>query len=855
MALASGTKLGPYEIQSLIGAGGMGEVYRARDSRLKRDVAVKVLPAALSQDADRLRRFEQEALATAALNHPNILAVFDIGTSDGSPYVVSELLEGETLRERLRSGALPTRRALDYALQTASGMASAHSKGILHRDLKPENLFITKDGRLKILDFGLAKLTQTEPSEQTSLATATLGTEAGLVLGTAGYMSPEQVRGQALDARSDIFGFGAILYEMLSGKRAFHGNTPADTMSSILKDEPAELSTTNLNVSPALERIVHHCLEKNPEARFHSASDIAFDLQHISDISASSAGKASGSVVQAKRRPWGWLAAAGALALLAGGLGWWTRGRGAQVAHPEYQLITFRRGSLGEARFAPDGTVVYSAHWDGGDSGLYLTRPGDPRARELGMKDAELLAVSSTGELATRLGTHGVGGLMEIGTLARSPAGGGTPREMLDNVADADWSPNGENLAVTRYLPESAHWRLEYPIGSVLLESVNWIDEVRVSPDGKWIAFADHENNFGDDEGSVAVIAANGKGQEKKLSSGWESLGGICWRGSGELWYSATLSGYAERLHAVTLEGKKRDIANVPGGMSLEDLRNGVALVETVAHWSGIRALAPGAKQERELSWFGGAYIGGLTADGRKLLSTDVGEGGGADYTIFLRDTDGSAPVTLGKGSGRALSADGNWIVTQPGTGGPLSLVPTGVGQARVLTHDAVNYDDMSFLPDGKQLLASGVEAGHGKRDYLISLAKGDSKPVTPEGTFGLEVSQDGKNAAVLGPDGKWSVWALDGSGARAIPGLDSKFDVINWSSDGKSLYVVPTEGDRRGSVSKVDLATGKINPWRILGQDTGDRVALPFVTPDGSGYAYMHISAIGNAYLVTGLQ
>src|ERR1700756_3257149 len=288
MALTLGSKLGPYEIQSSLGAGGMGEVYRARDSRLKREVAIKVLPQALSLDADRLRRFEQEALATAALNHPNILAVFDIGTSEGSPYVVSELLEGETLRERLRSGPIAVRRTLDYALQIAHGLAAAHEKGIIHRDVKPENLFLTKDGRVKILDFGLAKLAQAERGVHTSLPTVTHGTEAGVVLGTAGYMSPEQVRGMTLDARSDIFSFGAILYEMLSGKQAFHGDTPADTMSAILKEEPPELSEASRNVPAALERIVRHCLEKNPAERFQSASDVAFSLEALTEISTAS---------------------------------------------------------------------------------------------------------------------------------------------------------------------------------------------------------------------------------------------------------------------------------------------------------------------------------------------------------------------------------------------------------------------------------------------------------------------------------------------------------------------------------------------------------------------------------------
>src|ERR1700720_2399468 len=310
MNLASGTKLGPYEIVSLLGAGGMGEVYRARDSRLRREVAIKVLPQALSLDVDRMRRFEQEALATAALNHPNILAVFDIGASEGSPYVVSELLEGETLRERLRSGAIPVRKALDYAMQIAHGLAAAHEKGIIHRDLKPENLFVTKDGRVKILDFGLAKLTQPDSNAHTSMPTATHGTEAGVVMGTAGYMSPEQVRGMALDPRSDIFSFGAILYEMLSGKKAFHGETAADTMSSILKEEPPELVDPHLNIPPALERIVRHCLEKNPAQRFHSISDVAFGLEVLTGISSATTSGAQRAAPAPSRR--GWLLPAGA---------------------------------------------------------------------------------------------------------------------------------------------------------------------------------------------------------------------------------------------------------------------------------------------------------------------------------------------------------------------------------------------------------------------------------------------------------------------------------------------------------------------------------------------------------------
>src|SRR5438034_1121301 len=286
MTIASGTHLGPYEIVGPIGAGGMGEVYRARDTRLGRDVAVKVLPHTFSADVDRLRRFEQEACAAGALNHPNILSIYDVGTHDGSPYVVSELLEGETLRQRIGGTALAQRRAIDYALGIVHGLAAAHEKGIVHRDLKPDNIFITKDGRVKILDFGIAKLTQPDGSlSQTEIPTRRVDTDPGVVMGTVGYMSPEQVKGRPVDHRSDIFSFGAILYDMLSGRRAFHGESAAETMSAILKEDPPDLSGTNHNISPALERLVNHCLQKNPEERFHSASDLAFALEAISGTS------------------------------------------------------------------------------------------------------------------------------------------------------------------------------------------------------------------------------------------------------------------------------------------------------------------------------------------------------------------------------------------------------------------------------------------------------------------------------------------------------------------------------------------------------------------------------------------
>ena len=313
-----GKRLGPYEIREKIGAGGMGEVYRAMDTRLGREVAVKVLPAGLSSDAERLRRFEQEARAAGLLNHPNILAIYDVGTHEGAPYVVSELLEGETLRARIGGTPLPPRKAIEYAVQAAQGLAAAHEKGLVHRDLKPENLFITQDGRVKILDFGLVKLTRPEPTGTalTNLPTTPVVTDPGAVVGTAGYMSPEQVRGRETDHRSDVFSFGAILYEMLTGRRAFRRDSAVETMNAVLKEDPPELLESNPNLPPGLDRVVRHCLEKNPAERFQSARDLAFDLEAIGESSGpSSASRAL--AVAARGRKLGTRFAAATLLVLA----------------------------------------------------------------------------------------------------------------------------------------------------------------------------------------------------------------------------------------------------------------------------------------------------------------------------------------------------------------------------------------------------------------------------------------------------------------------------------------------------------------------------------------------------------
>jgi Tol biopolymer transport system component len=533
------------------------------------------------------------------------------------------------------------------------------------------------------------------------------------------------------------------------------------------------------------------------------------------------------------------------------------------MIQPEYQQITFRTGRIGNARFTPDGSIVYSAAWDGGQDQLYMSRTDDPGSRELGIKNAELLSISKGGELAIRLNTQFYGGYARSGTLARVPLSGGTPHEVLDYVQDADWSANGDTMAIVRYVPENNHWRLEYPVGKVLLDTIGWISHPKISPDGKWIAFADHENPGGDDEGSLAVIRADGtdNNKDKKLSSGWTSLQGILWSpGGDEIWFTSTNTGSAANPRAVTLSGKLRTITNVPGGLWLEDSRNGTIL--TVANHTrlGIKGLAPGGKEEHELGWFGWSELRDISPDGRKIVFEEEGDGGGQNYTVFLRDTDGSPPARLGEGLALAISPDAKWVISKPPKGGPLSLVPTGAGEARQLTHDAVSYDLARFFPDGKRLLAFGIEAGHGGRDYVIDLTNGDSKPVTPEGVSGVIVSPDGMSVAVHGPEGKRGIWSLDKSEFHPIPRLESIYSIIGWTADGQSVYVANNKRiEAKGApVYRVNIQTGKMEPWRTFGEETSAGVSTvvpPHLSSDGTAYAYIYVRVLSEAYVVSGLR
>ncbi|MGA9801860.1 MAG: protein kinase [Terriglobales bacterium] len=854
MALTAGTKLGPYEIVSPLGAGGMGEVYRSRDPRLKREVAIKVLPQALSLDADRMRRFEQEALATAALNHPNILAVFDIGTSEGSPYVVSELLEGETLRERLRGGSIAVRKALDYALQIAQGLAAAHEKGIIHRDLKPENLFVTKDGRVKILDFGLAKLTQAEPGTDTSLPTATHGTEAGVVMGTAGYMSPEQVRGVALDPRSDIFSFGAILHEMLSGKRAFHGDTTADTMSAILKEDPPDLNETNRNISPALERVVQHCLEKNPEQRFHSARDVAFDLETLCNQSS------SGSRLRAvtdQRRSY-WKQAAGALIILLALAGTYYAARNnAPVLTPHFHQLTFQRGSIYGAKFAPDGqSIVYSAAWNGAPKEqVYTTRTDALMSRPIDLMDSEVLSISSKGEMALRQKSDN--GAVPRGMLSVVPLTGGAPRELLGDVLQASWSRDGESLAVVHFVgPEC---RLEYPVGKTIYStSTGDISDVAVSPDGKRIAFFDHPNPA-DTRGYVAVVDLSGKAT--RLTKEWSDLTGLAWSRSGdEIWFTGSDAGINSALYAVNLSGQLRDLLHIPGRLRLFDIsKEGQVLIANEATRQEVVGHRTGQDRDIDLSWFDWTLGRSLSADGQWAVLEEDGEGGGPDYTVFLRKTDGSPAIRLGSGMGLDISPDDKWVastsVKQPA---PTVLLPAGAGQPITLADAQLFHTaNLRFLPDGKGLIMVASEKGKAPRTYTLMLDGSALKLFGPEGFRGTLVSPD-SNYVLGRKDGAyWMVPFAGDEKPQPLSFVRADEAVAGWAADSKSIYV----GDVSSTPVKVYVADLKTGQRRLHHQHApGDLAGVAGVgagriTPDGNFYLYTVARTLSNLYVVEGLK
>jgi serine/threonine protein kinase len=855
MTLSAGTRLGPYEILAPLGAGGMGEVYRARDDRLKRDVAIKVLPATFSSDPDRLRRFEHEAQAAGSLNHPNITAVYDIGTHDGAPYVVQELLEGETLRSELAGGRFSPRKAIDYGIQIAHGLAAAHEKSIVHRDLKPENLFLTKDGRVKILDFGLAKLAQVEGSA--SVSKLPTSTEPGLVMGTLGYISPEQIKNEPADARSDIFALGVILYEMLSGQRPFRGNSAGETMAAILKEDPPDLSVTNKNISPGLERLVHHCIEKNPERRFQSARDLAYDLETLSTVSGA-AGPAKTLVAPSRR----WRKPLVAAALLGVGLlaGWALHAsRRTFSTPPSYKRLTFRRGNLGTARFGPDGrSVVYSASWEGQPIEIYTTRPEGPESAPVGVKNADLLSVSPSGDLAITLKERFLDQPFGLGTLATVPLGGGAPRPIVEFVSRADWAPDGKQLAVVRFL--EGRYRLEFPLGKVLYSSERYLGRTRFSPKGDRFALLEYEPAG---RGS-SVLTVDLAGNSKRLAGLGIRGQGLAWSPSGnEIWFDDRIEGGHFVLRAVDLSGHLRTLASAPTALILHDItRDGRVLLERFTGQSGTLGLAPGETRERDLSWFDLSVPVSLSDDGRLVLLNERGDAAGPAGAYYVRKTDGSPAVKLGEGTAVDLSADGKWVLAHsPDASARLLLQPTGTGTSIPIGRGGFEkIFDGKIFPDGRRLLITANEPGKKRRFYVYEISSGKPRAISPEGfqSTGRPISADGRWVVAIRD---WAedlfVFSTEGGPSRTIP--DTKaLDPICWTADGKFLLALE-RGSLPARVVRIEVATGRREPWKELApaEATGlFGVNQIRITPDGRWYVYGYArAATSDVYLVEGVK
>jgi serine/threonine protein kinase/Tol biopolymer transport system component len=860
MTLPAGTRLGHYEVLALLGAGGMGEVYRARDEKLKRTVAIKVLPASLTQDAERMRRFEQEAQAAGGLNHPNITSVYELGEHEGSPYIVQELLEGETLRSRLAGGALPVRKATDYAIQVARGLAAAHEKGIVHRDLKPENLFITRDGRVKILDFGLAKLTQADGAvgPQTNLPTAPPATEPGVVMGTLGYMSPEQVKGKAADARSDIFSFGAILYEALSGTRAFHRDTAAETMSAILREEPPDLSATNKSVQPGLERVVRHCLEKNPEERFHSAHDLAFDLEALSAASAPRPTVDTGTTpLRVGRVP---LLFGIVLALAGMAATYWLGKRAGQVQPAKFHQLTFRRGTIASARFAPDGqTILYTAAWDGNPLEVFVSRLDSPESRPFGLSNAEVLSVSPSGEMAVSLNRRGSIPFTRTGTLARlGMTGGGTPKEILEDVMWAEWAADGQSLAVVRQ--QGGKVRLEYPVGKVLYETAGWVSHPRISPKGDEVAFLDHPAQ-GDDAGGASIVDRSGK--RRAISEIFPSAQGLAWSPDGsEVWFTAASEGFNRALRAATRSGRGRILAQATGGLTVQDVsKTGRVLAFQEKARQGISVLLPGGDKERDFSWLDWGLIRDITPDGQMILFDETGEGGGAGYSVYVRKADGSPAVRLGRGVGAELSPDGRLALAAEKQGDLTRVViyPIGAGEPKTLPATPIRIEQAGWLPDGRRIILSGSEPDRGSRIWVQGLDEAKPKPVSPEGyrMFAKCLTSDGRHVVSIGPDQRFYLYPVAGGEPTPIPGLVKGDVPSQWTQDGRSLFL-RRRGDIPQRIMKFDVTTGRKELWKELmpPDPAGVWIVSPVsITPDEKYYAYGFARSLADLYVVDGLR
>jgi eukaryotic-like serine/threonine-protein kinase len=862
MALAQGMRLGPYEVLAPLGAGGMGEVWRARDTRLGREVAVKVLPDAVAKDAHALSRFAHETKVVAALSHRNILALFDVGEAGGVHYAVTELLEGETLRALISGGPLPVRRALEISEQAAHGLAAAHEKGIVHRDLKPENVFLTKDGHVKLLDFGLA---HHEPSlrspEETHSPTLSAYTEAGAVVGTVAYMSPEQARGLPVDHRSDQFSLGTVLYEMLAGHRPFKGASTAETLTAIIREEPEPLSTSVPPIPAPVRWLVERCLAKEPGERYDSTRDLAREFSscrvHLSEVTSGAVEPVS-LIPVVRRRKRAVLLGVLAVALVVASLaGVFAVGRGsAKRSELKFQRLTFKRGAITGARFAPDGrTVVYSATWDGGPPAVYSVRLDALDPVPSGYSGANLLAVSVRSQLALSL-PRGISSVMlPVGTLALAPFAGGTPRELEPDISFADFSPDGEKLAIARGAYTSDIARLEYPSGTVLYKSpFYYLSHVRISPSGEYLAFLEHTKP-GTDEGDVVVVDRLGKPILRK--GRYSTLEGLAWSPSGdEVWFGGDPAGIRMSLRAVTLGGRERVVLAAPVQILPHDIApDGRVLASTVDYRNRLFYRGEAASPDREISAQMDTGVGAISPDGSWVAITDDSFNG--VFQCYLRPASGAPPVSLGPGLPASFSPDGRiLVVVQPDRA--VVLHPVGQGQSTTIRLDGFEFAGggrpAGLLPDGKTIWFRANQPDRPKRIWEVAISGGKPRPLTPEGVSGW-VTDDGASV-VFSRDGKTWIQPIAGGEARPVDGLLEGEAVAAWTGDGKPLFVYrwrecPTK------VYRLDAKTRRREFFREIGpaDPSGVTHVSALMTPDGKACAYVVSQWLSELHVIEGLR
>ena len=852
-----GKSLRSYRIDAKLGAGGMGVVYKAVDTRLGRTAAIKILSTA-ALNADRERRFVQEAKAASSLNHPNIVTIYDIDTQeiDGKPiqYIAMEYVAGDTLDHLIGKKGLRIRDVLKYAVQIADALAAAHAAGIVHRDLKPSNVIVTAQGVVKILDFGLAKLS--EPAGADAFAETLHGdgaplTEEGTILGTVAYMSPEQADGKPVDTRSDVFSFGSVLYEMATGQRAFAGGSKLSSLSAVLYKDPQPASQAAAEVPAELDRVISRCLKKDPERRWQTMADVKVALEELRDEMDSTNFSGVIPLPAARKTPHTRLwAGLGLLVGLLLGLALRISYEQRYVAPPEppsFRRLTFRRGDVTSAKFGPGDTVVYSAEWDGAPSTLFSAQPGNREARPLSLPTARVLAISPRGEMAILLGGE------DVGTLARVPFGGGAPREVLEGVSGADWGPDGESLAVVRAV--TGKFRLEYPIGTVLYETEKRPPMMpRVSSDGKLVAFFDFDVEVGD----YALCVIGHDRARQVLSRGWRAIGALNWSPNDhEVWFSGGQPGTDPALYAVTLSGAQRLVSQTGGMIVMQDVaRDGRVLLSTVNSRLGIHFVPPNGSP-RDLAWLDSSLMYDLSNDARSIVFAELSSGQGRNSAIYLRKTDGSPAIQLGYGNRPALSPDEKWVacIHHDAERSSLMLLPTGPGESQFPKIEGIHFDGVEWFPDNKRILFTGSETGHAIRTWMYDLATNKSTPLTPEGTRGTRVS----------PDGQWFITVdahklllspVAGGESRTIIDLQGGESVARWSADGRYLFLQLRE-PASIKISRLEVATRRKEAWlTVKVPEPGAQFFGPLaLSADGKACATTFQRDLANLFLVRGLK